>query len=608
MVSVGQSLNIGARTLAFSALDKSDTLNRFVNWISGGKVNRESLAQSIWRQAVALTSDMLVASKTLGERSAKLVPLVREAVVDNDMSRMKTAVAELASELLGNYMDRDGTGVLGLGRQAIDHAVRSSSAKLAELTVGDHATEKFVATMVKEHGWQPLENYLKNSLGAMPLGNFVCGTIKGIIQRSMVDKPEFDMSNNAEYRLAAGLAVAYLDGSKDYEKPLREYAPTLMALKDAGGMIRDAGGTIAEIGRATLDTLQDKLGIEPVSQTAQELQSAGLLEVSAPVITGTTAPRDLARALVGERLGLDEDEGMGVSVSDRLQAAESTLDEAQRDRLHNVVDLLSAEQIAPLGKRGGIDVGLTWAGTLDRVQAQSHKVGTMPESALRETTEALSRAPDAVVTLGGYRVGEGFSNQIKTLNLDLPKDSMGYTDSTVEASKALWNTGWSLLGYGNTGPDWADSAVLKQLYNVCGRDEATMTALTRYLDADLAKAALGEPMLRALAGEGENTLNIDGLQVRLDGGEPSVAFSVRNETHAVRIGIDVTYRIDAYGHGDKMREPVGDQASNVTVSAAIMIHPGRDGEPPRVECFPLAERTSIYNTVAFDRSSGDVVL
>ena len=51
MISIGNALATGAKALAFAALNKFDTLNSIVNRLSGGKVNRDTLAQSVLRGA-----------------------------------------------------------------------------------------------------------------------------------------------------------------------------------------------------------------------------------------------------------------------------------------------------------------------------------------------------------------------------------------------------------------------------------------------------------------------------------------------------------------------------------------------------------------------------
>jgi hypothetical protein len=228
----------------------------------------------------------------------------------------------------------------------------------------------------------------------------------------------------------------------------------------------------------------------------------------------------------------------------------------------------------------------------------------MSEESLAETTRGLQVASERTVDMGGYRVGEAFSGQIKTLNLDLPKDSMGYYDSSLEMGKALWSTGWNTFGF-SSGPDWADSSTLKQIYNACGQKSSVMQEVTRYLDADLAKSAIGGPMLRALAGSEEGVLNIGDKQVKLDlASPPNVNFQVRNEGPFGCVGIDVQYKVDAYGKNGGMREPRGDKDSTVTASVSILIRPGTGDAPPTTAFFPRGELTSIFNEVAFDRGSG----
>ncbi|MBJ7264686.1 MAG: hypothetical protein JHC61_13635 [Burkholderiaceae bacterium] len=436
-------------------------------------------------------------------------------------------------------------------------------------------------------------------LGSSSLNKFVAGQLKGIVQHAMVANPEFNMSDNAEYRLAAGVAAAYLSGEKNYDTALREYAPTITGLIDTGKKV-------VEVVKQGLDTLQDTLGIEPQAQLADAAFAHQLSKpLPSPVIDEHTSPRDIAKTLVLERLaGQQAPENMPKkTVEDELASKAGQLDPTQQEHLEHVAELLSAEQIAPLGERGGIDVAVTWGNTLDRVEAASYKVATMPESALEETTSRLQGASSRVVDVGGYRVGEAFSGQIKKLSLDLPSASIGYMDSSVEMGKALWNTGWSGFGFGG-GPDWEDSSKLKQLYNTC-LNSAVMQEVTRYLDTDLAQTAIGDPMLRSLAGSQADTLNIGDKQVRLEStSRPEVSFQVRNEGSFVRVSVDVQYKVAAYGTDGAMRMPHGDKDSTVTAGASIFIRPGTDGAAPTAEFFPMGELTSIFNQVAFDRATG----
>ncbi len=516
---------------------------------------------------------------------------------------MKESVAGLASEMLGGYMDRDGEGLSGVGRRMIDSAVRGATSKFAETVVGDHATEKVLTTMVKQHGWKPLETYLQGMLKGAPLGDFVAGQIKNIVQRAMVDNPEFDMSNNAEYRLAAGVAAAYLSGEKNYDKPLREYAPTITGLIDTGKKV-------VEVVNQGLDTLQDTLGIEPEVQLAEKVYARQLSsKLPDPVIDEHTSPRDMAQFVVLERLTSQQapENLPKTTVEEELVLKVGELDPKQQEQLEEVVDLLSPEQIAPMGERSNIEVAVTWGNTLDRVETSSYKVATMSEEALEETTQGLQGASDRMINVGGYQVSEAFSGQIKTLDLDLPEDSLGYLDSSLEMGKALWNTGWSSLGFGS-GPDLEDSSTLKQIYNTCGQNTEVMQEVTRYLDVDLAESVIGGPMLRSLAGSEEGMLNIGDKQIKLDlDTPPNVSFQIRNDGPFVRVSIDVQYKVEAYGKDGDMREPHGDKDSTVKASVSILITPSDDGSPPTTKFFPMGELTSIFNEVSFDRDTGELL-
>lgn len=96
MISSHQPVYTAKLALAFSALGKSAPVNDFVHRASHGKVNRHVLAQRVLHQAVELGAAYTVKKQLLGERSATLVPLLRGAVIDNDLARMREAVANLA--------------------------------------------------------------------------------------------------------------------------------------------------------------------------------------------------------------------------------------------------------------------------------------------------------------------------------------------------------------------------------------------------------------------------------------------------------------------------------------------------------------------------------
>lgn len=604
--NVGAGLSLGVQTLASAALNKSDNLNRFVNWVSGGSVNRTKLAENILHKVLDLGVSIGVSTKALGERSAVLIPAMRDAAIANDMGRMKSAVADLASEGLRSVMDKDSGGVGGVVKGAIDSAARSAASTFAERVVGDHAAEKVVATLVKEHGWEPLDKKMKEAIGTGPLRDFACRQIKHIIQRAIVDKPEYDQRANPEYRAVAGLANQFLTGEMDYAKPLREYAPKSMA-------VVDTAQRIAVAVPLAIDSLQETLGSAPVAVDARSA-FATVKEAPPPVVSETTTARDLARALIMESVLAERAPDAATvtpptaeTVSSRLETA--TLSSEKRAELDEIADQMSGAQLKPLGERGGLEVAQTWSGALASVQAHSHLITSTSDESAQATVAALERAPVEMTDRGGYEVGAAFGRQVKDLDLALPTSALGYADSAVEGGRALLNTGWAMFGY-SSGPDWAESAILKQVYNCCGQDADVMGEATRFLDPAVAKDALVMPTMRALGAAGGEVL-LGETRLQLARGEPAVSFHMASQEHTGFVAITMSSEWNVTGFGKsgdaELRKPLGDAAATMTASATIHIHPGMDGAPPRTEFFPLGVVTSISNTVSFDRATGETV-
>jgi hypothetical protein len=622
MSNVGAGLGLGVQTLAFAALNKSDNLNRFVGWISGGSINRDKLAERILHKALDLGVSMAVDAKALGERSAVLIPAMRDAAIANDMGRMKAAVADLASEGLSKVMDKNAGGSFGvIVKGAVDGAVRTAASTFAENVVGDHAAEKVIATLVKEHGWEPLDAKLKAATSSLPMKDFVCRQIHGIIQRAIVDKPEYDMRGNAEYRAVAGLANQFLTDGTDYATPLREYAPKSVAV------IETAQRVVAAVPLA-IDSLQEALGSAPQAVDARSA-FATVKDAPPPVVSEQTTARELARALILESVltervpeaattsgstpgtspsgDTEPTAPSTVTVADRLETA--TLSPEKRAELDAVADQVSSAQLKPLGERGGLEVAQTWSGALASVQAHSHLVTNTSDESAQATVSALQRAPVETTDRGGYEIGAAFGKQVKDIKLDLPVSAMGYTDSAVEGGRALLNTGWAMFGY-STGPDWAESAVLKQVYNCCGQNADVMSEATRFLDPALARDALVMPTMRSLGAAGGEVL-LGETRLQLARGEPAVSFEMSSQEGLGFVAVTMSTQWNVTGFGTpgdaELRKPLGDAAATMTASATVHIHPGVDGGPPRTEFFPLGVVTSISNTVSFDRASGETV-
>src|SRR5699024_7662957 len=158
MASIGNVAGTAVRALAFSALDKFDTLNSVVNTITGGRVNRDSLAQSVYQNAIHMGADFMQQHVQTSEawkdhrHNADLVPHVRQALLNNDMESMKASVTILAERLAGDYLGADDASLAGRAKQIASSLAGSLAARMAEGYVGDHAGEKVLATMINKHG------------------------------------------------------------------------------------------------------------------------------------------------------------------------------------------------------------------------------------------------------------------------------------------------------------------------------------------------------------------------------------------------------------------------------------------------------------------------
>ena len=57
-ISIHQSLSLAASAAAFSVLDYSDRLNDLTSRITGGRINRNTLAEGVLQQATNLALDI----------------------------------------------------------------------------------------------------------------------------------------------------------------------------------------------------------------------------------------------------------------------------------------------------------------------------------------------------------------------------------------------------------------------------------------------------------------------------------------------------------------------------------------------------------------------
>lgn len=313
-MQIGSMLGTGSKALAFAALNRFDTLNSLVNRMTGGSINRDTLAQKVLRDAVHMGLEMQFAKHGLGERSATLVPLAGKIVYGNDANQMSASIKDLTCELLLHGKDRGFAaklGTVGLA-ETLGHTVTE-----------DKFTEKLLATMLKQHSFETLEAYMDKSLAGMPFKGFAGDLVKNVLQRAVVDQPGLDQSERPVFRLMANLGNDFLR-SGSYEQSLSDYfmestkaAPLDLleatgrgmgqALIKVAGTAADTIGVIAEGYSDTRDHLangeyfQGAIKAVNTVTNATVVAAVGVVAGTVPVLVSTAATLTgiTARAAVG---------------------------------------------------------------------------------------------------------------------------------------------------------------------------------------------------------------------------------------------------------------------------------------------------------------------
>ena len=239
-----------AKLAAFVALESSEKLNKFTNFVTSGAVNRDTLAKGVLQFAVQAGVQFAVKDKLLGERSAELIPQIQKMLIDNNLAEMKVAVADLARTGLSSVISSNsGIAPIRSGKAAITELSSHAVSEIATHILGTNATEKLLHTVVKAHGWQPLDSYLQKSFSSIPAGNFIARKIHALLERSITQNSTFNTGEDATYKLMAGEVNEFLTGNKNYADPLLAYVginkANLTPLADRASELLATGANIA---------------------------------------------------------------------------------------------------------------------------------------------------------------------------------------------------------------------------------------------------------------------------------------------------------------------------------------------------------------------------
>ena len=616
--SIGSYLSTGLKTLAFSALEKSDTLNSIANRLSGGKINRDTLAQSVLRDAIQIGFDYAASNKSLGERHSRLLPAIRQAAIDNDHEQMQAGVKKLMEKL-------------------VPEGWQETVGNLITDKLGDHALEKVLATTVQQYGRKPLEDYIKGMVGGRTGGDFVARQIMAILDRAVLSKTEFQQGDSTLYRLMAKGLDAYLTGKpEDPPGVLSRVLGAVPVVTSTVQTVRNGIDQLGEnLGQVLGETVSRKVGLSPTETTdVREVHSKAIerfrqkqeegLEIETddlPMlfhdeITDQVKPREVLSTLVARQCvseGVFGTEGSAKMMEEQTQELRKALDSGRlssgrREELEVVAKMVNPEQTRPLGERGGTEVGYTLTGRMARVETVNHAYmrDDVVGEVAREGEEVLDGAPTGTKLMGGWNVSSRYAEHAGTLNLELPDSSYGYTDMALQGVNTLWSTGWSMMGWSKE-LSVSQESELRSLSNLCGNDPRVLETVTRYLDPDLARRALAEPTLRHMRDPETGLVGSEGRYLKLEDGEPEIRFSVQHHDPLISISMQTVWRVERYGADPQsLREPIGDKPCTLSSVAVITLRPGTDGAPPTVSHNVGGVVATIGNVVAFDSSTGSL--
>lgn len=299
-MQIGSMIGTGVKALAFAALNRFDTLNSLVNRMTGGSINRDTLAQKVLRDAVHMGLESQFAKRGLGERSATLVPLAGKVLYGNNAGEMSASIKDLTCELILTGKDRGFAAKLGTVGLA---------ETLAHTVTEDKFTEKLLATMLKQHSFETLEAYMEKSLEGMPFKGFAGELVKNVLQRAVVDQPGLDQSERPVFRLLANMGNDFLS-NRSHQQSLGEY------FKDSAqaAPLDALHTTFLGVGMATIDA------VGSVVDSVETLAN-GYSDTRSQVASGEYGKAGLTAATAVTKATVQATLGMAVKVAPTLGGA-----------------------------------------------------------------------------------------------------------------------------------------------------------------------------------------------------------------------------------------------------------------------------------------------
>lgn len=620
-------MHVATELVAYSVLDSSSLLNNLTNRITGGRVNCDSLAKSIYKNTINLAVDYAVIfldnvkeKNSLYKYKDKkhLLQHIRNALINDNLDTMRTSVAAIVKGMLLKHPVVVKGNKNSYIKELLTEVPASIAQKFATNYVGENALENLITTLVKNHGWDSMRfaitDAIKIKFIGKFVGNFASNLVTGLLQRAVVNGNDFDTTNNLEYKLTAELLNGALKQKINYAKPLREYAPKVMYIVDkcVSSAIQTARG---------LDYLHYKMGFKLRLQSeAMVFEKYGKKNKNDITIDLTTTPQEFTKKILLWIGTLNTEEEK--ELNEILETMLNKLETEQRKKLEHVVKALSNAQLKPL-KINNINYRVTNnAKNIAAVEAHSYGHDSIYEPSYDGIVNKIESISKDSTCWGTYKVSTAFKAQYNAMHIHFDKSKTGIGGKLMTASKSLFKEIFQNVSYfigGKTAKgtesqlDYSSLMTLRKLYDHCNKDPDLMFEVTRYLDPALIRSAAGDTMINKLAVDPDTNINIletKGVIIHLiPNQQPMVKFEISDfDQNFVHIHATVSYKIESYGTEGNMRKPIGSDESVLSANVQIHVRPEKSENNAKTTIFPLADTANIINNIKFDFLTGNLKL
>ncbi|WP_213990236.1 hypothetical protein [Sodalis sp. dw_96] len=527
----------GMRIAAYAIIDKRNNLNRLVNRISGGSVNRDTLAKKIVSDMITLGQDVVVNSELLGKRSADIVNLSRSVTFDNTFQQVEAGVAPLIKLI----MQSKGHSVFA---QRVASDIMSF---LGPSLLKDHALERVLAALAKQEGGENvLKLALDNVLSGFTGGKILSSPLMSALKRAILDNTEFQETSYL-HTMAAWKLHQFLTP----DSTLLPDPPLGLTLAETA---IETGIFVATEACRQLDNLQKALNITPGTQKATDLFTE--CWPSDLAVAENITAKNFANIVIAAK-ATNQENILDTHLAALPDGVRTALQQ-QCNALRGFLARLPAAEIK---------VAQNWSGGLEFIildQTSRHP----PSADLIKYGEELKVPVHMPAEHEGTMFDESFLNAFKSgIDFNIDDSQQGYTQWIRDFGARTIYTAKSHLGYQGEFTEHQKQQLHKLSLMVDG-NPMSMLAMTRYLIPDSIAHSLEDRLLNQFERQLPDLVYADNLWMKID--KPKVSFSV-DKDNTVNINATLTWPISHYGRTTEVLRPVEENAGSITSTVQIRL-------------------------------------